>query len=303
MDEEKSRLLTFIVDTVVAFGTVGALIAALAALRYERVERRRSEVRGLRTWVRWVDPSTELDRNSLADGEPWPRNGYVPELCFQNASDEFVYDVDMTLWPTRIEEPQFSVHRMQVAPGQKDAVRLGIHVDTLHTYLKTEAGGIGVETLFRDSRGDRWSRGRDGRLARLRPMRWWAPWRVPHEVEQLDLPWWAARAHWRYRWREHRVRDIHNWPPRWWAVDIRWARWRYARNHDAVAIPVWKVGARWRARRDIAERRTRQRLPIPLWAVDEWWRHRRRWRSFARAERRRLREQRQWEKDGRPGLP
>lgn len=300
--EDNYRLALFLVESVVAVGTVGALIAALLAFRYERVERRRLEVKGVRSWVRWIDPDTEEDRDHLAPDVTWPKEGYVPELCVENQSDEFIYDVDMTLWPTKLGLPQFSAYREQVGPGQAVVSRLGMRYEGLHTMLKVDSGGLGNETMFRDARGDRWARSRNGQLLRLRPIRWYAPWRVLHETDMTDVPFWAFRTQWRYRWRDHRERDHARLPPEWWAVDLRWKRWRYAREHVPIGIPIWSLRKRWHARKEFAAIRVRAGLPIPMWTMDEWWRHRRHLAEWRRAERKQARAQRDWERKGRPGL-
>jgi len=74
--------------------------------------------------------------------QPWPRSGHVPELCMQNASDEFIYDVDMTLWPTKLGEPQLSAHREAIGPGDSQVSRLSVMMETIETLLKTSVSRL-----------------------------------------------------------------------------------------------------------------------------------------------------------------
>ncbi|WP_104141014.1 hypothetical protein [Arthrobacter sp. ZGTC131] len=72
-----------------AVGTVGALIAALVVFRHEYVERRRGEVRGVRSWV-------EIDDENRPVKQPmttYPK-GYV-----KNTSSEVIYDVKFGFRP------------------------------------------------------------------------------------------------------------------------------------------------------------------------------------------------------------
>lgn len=307
MDTQQQATLTLVIDAVVALGTLGALIAALAAMQYERTERRRSEVFKVRSWLAWKDPSTGETRTEALGSFPAAPHWY-PIMNVENASDEFIYDVDVTLWPTRSGDPQFAQHEAFIAPGATITSEMPLKYETLATFMRTDRGGVGLELLFRDARGRRWNRAMNGRLRRLKEIKWFTPWRVPHPTESSQLPWFALRAKWRARWRNQTEREHAGLPPRWWAVDILWHRWRYARIHDPVLIPWWKPLNRWRERHVISARRRQQHLPIPLWAIDDWWRdarlrgrhsnaENRRQRQLRRDERREERESRaQWKR-------
>jgi hypothetical protein len=264
-------------------------------MRYDRAERRRSEVFRVRSWLAWKDEDTgETSTESLGNFPAPPH--WHPVMNVENASDEFIYDVDLTLWPTRSGNPQFSEHRASIAPGATMTSEMPLNYKSLAPFMRTDRGGVGIELLFRDARGRRWNRATNGRLRRIKEIRWFTPWRVPHPTESSELPWFALRAKWRARGRNHTQRDYAGLPPNWWAVDIRWDRWRYARVNDPVLIPWWKPLNRWRQRHEIAARRRRQHLPIPFWAIDDWWRDAQLTSKYLKDKKRRERCQRRDER-------
>ncbi len=245
-------------------------------------------VRALLNWdeSQWIkfrkeqDPDFDLkafraerEAEAIAAGEEKPEwvDTVAPQGVIENGSDETIYDVQVALRPIKFFGMSLGGMTRSLRPGQTYELPLGPEMNQRDIW--DPAGHKpGLEAVFTDGRGARWNRTRLGRLIRLKPLRWFAPWRVPHELDRDELPWWAWRAKWHFRWDDHSYRNTDGYPPVWWAVDIRWVRWRYARKNDRLTIPVWRFVRRFKKRHEISARRTVQRLPLPWWAIDDRWR-------------------------------
>ncbi|WP_156109971.1 hypothetical protein [Cryobacterium sp. MLB-32] len=305
MDTQTLATVTAIGSVFAAVGTVGALFAALMTLRYESVERRRSEVKGVRAVLNWGEPQWVMfkrmeDPNfdpiayreeeraaAAARGEDASKiiETASPLGSLENGTDETIYDVKVALRPIKFFRMSLGGSRARLEPGEKYDLPPGPEMEERTAFWDPAGLKPGVEAVFTDARGTRWNRTTLGRLVQLKPLRWFAPWRIPHELEREDLPWWAGRAHWHYRWADHSYRDIERYPPVWWAVDIRWSRWRYARKNDPVAIPLWQLRKRYKNRHSIAASRFGARLPLPWWAIDDRWRGWRWYRNSVASDR------------------
>jgi len=197
------QVASLVVQLAAAIGTVGALFAALAAIRLERDERRRSEVRGVRFWLEWVDDPSGPFEPPTENHSP-----LIPRLNVENQSDEFVYDVCAMVSSSLTGRLQSEIHLGDVAPRGKVIHTVPMRVDTVDLLLgQVTAYMARVDLAFRDSRGDRWNRSDDGHLRLVRPVRWYAPWRVPDESDwSTRTPWWAVRSKWKHWRRDRRFR-------------------------------------------------------------------------------------------------
>jgi hypothetical protein len=292
--DETSWLETSL-DIVIALGTVGALIAALVTIALTQIEKRLESVSGVRGWMSWRHPEAEpakLDQVSqddvISSYPPGPEFNFV--LNVHNDSNAFIYNVSVTLWPSKSGRSVFQASRETLMPGQSFSSVFPVKIDLIEGMFHLSGKAFGAELIFRDAGGRLWNRSVDGRLRRLKSFNWYRPWHVPHPLMDIEsFPWYAFRAKWRYRWLDYGIRA--QVVPKWWAVDIRWARWRYARIHHAVTIPLWNLKARWKARHEIAEDRRRNGLPIPIWIVDDFWKNAALISSHARVQRKQVRQQ------------
>lgn len=273
---EPSALET-VIDIVVAVGTVGALIAAIVTIAVQRNRAVLEGVSGVRSWLSWRHKNVEHDSTDEAHPEDriqmWaPGADYGSVLNVENTSQAFIYDVLVALWPSRSGIATFSAQGHSLRPGQSIHHVFPGNFELLQKLFVTGGRAFGAEVTFRDASGNLWNRTANGRLRRLKPLKWFRPWHVPHPLEDVQkFPWYAWRAKWSYRWIQHsRQARI---APVWWAVDLRWERWRYARTHHPVNISIWKIRKRWRARHEIADDRRRNGLPIPYWIVDAYWKN------------------------------
>ncbi|MBT2538781.1 hypothetical protein [Arthrobacter sp. ISL-69] len=240
-----------------AVGTVGALVAALVVFRHEYVERRRGDVRGVRSWVEIND---EGEAGSQTREKVLRPKGYI-----RNTSPEAIYDIKYTFKPVSVIGAHVSGSAEYLLPDEQDSMEC-IGVPRHRTAFEYPR----LDVVFTDSRGTRWNRQPSGVLKVVKPFN--RPWRIPHELDFADLPLWAVRAHWHYRIKTHAYRRSFGLAPKWWAVDLRWARWRYAQKHDKIKVPWWRPIRRWKGRHEIARRRIGQDLPLPLWILDyRYW--------------------------------
>lgn len=290
-----TTVLQTVIDSVVAFGTLGALLAAVTTIIIAKNRELLGEVAGVRGWMSWRPAANDYEMNDgpsdrdVVSSFP-PGTDFNAVINVHNGSDSFIYDVLVSLWPTHSGEPAFSARRHSLMPGQSLTSVFSTSFEMLQSLFVTNGKAFGAEVIFRDASGRLWNRSVDGRLLQLKKFSWFRPWHVPHPLENVEkFPWYALRAKWRYRWLNH-SRQAHL-VPRWWAVDIRWARWRYARTHHAVELPMWRLIKRWKARHDIAKDRQRNGLPIPFWIVDDYWKFFVLVRSHARANRKQARQE------------
>jgi hypothetical protein len=281
-----------------AVGTVAALTVALAVLRLEQKERARAEIRSVRSWLDFEEPQWVVERRQSEPNfnyRSWvrqqPSDQNVAEMRrlvanVENASDEMIYDVRLrfALGEDDLLPGEMRSDLRRLKPGEITTPMMEPEVPLFRLWsLKAPSG---IDVIFTDGRGRRWNRDPFGRLVLLRPLRWWAPWRVPHRLELDDfspLPWWAWRSHWVYRWQTIQWRSADGWPPPLWAVDARWKRMRWVRANEPVPGLRW---ATWKEREKWAHARVRRGVPPPWWAVDKRWSYWRWYRGEVRDARR-----------------
>ncbi|GGF36396.1 hypothetical protein GCM10011519_07380 [Marmoricola endophyticus] len=278
MEPTTTDWITACAEVFAALGTVGALWAALLALRSDKLERARTEVRGFRCWI-------EADKDSLGSSAMATLVLYI-----ENATDEVLYDVQVRVdAPAILRNAEIGWSRMRFPPAPTPETMNGLSGLNVGDFRVIP--GSGAEGIFTDGRGHRWHRSSSGRLQRVSPARWWAPWRLEHRLERTGPRWWALRSNWHYRWDDQGSRNVNGYPPPWWAMDIRWKRWRFTRREHPVTLPWWAWRARWRTRETICAARVRRGLCLPWWAIDSRWRHWRYWRKELRAGNRDARQQ------------
>ena len=262
-----------------AFGTVGALAIGLITYRTNFNHRRHSEVRGVRAWVKWSESESyqtavkdyERKRKSkkfttatLVD----PTKYLCSRLTVENATEDLIYDVLINLiLPKKYGTSVTLIGHMQ--PGEKQELPSQLNVeerDLRYNLYST----TGADIVFTDSRGVRWSRSSKGILKIIHPLKWYIPWRVPHEhdlPENVSI--WFLRARWKYRSAEYGNRLTFGYPPQFWAFDIRWRRWRFSKKESPYEIPAWNLFKKWKSRHGLFIQRKRARLCTPWFAIDD----------------------------------
>lgn len=282
--------VTALAESLAAVGLIGALAVATLVWKTDRRERARAEVRRVRAWIELSD-----------DLEAWGTTKESEEsnirVVIENASDEVIYDVRSRLVaPILVRDAGFYFSQGRLAPGSIMSSVFGLTIEKRKWWLQESSGHTGVDVLFTDGRGVRWWRDDRGTLNHVKPMRAWAPWRVPPAVqfEFEELPRWSPAAHWHYRREFTEARAREGWPIPWYAFDLMWRRRKITKSECPLPGHFWNLILRWKTRKAITNSRLRSHLAVPIWAIDlryQYWTWYRRELKTARAEDRKLKEQ------------
>jgi hypothetical protein len=255
-DPNTADWITAIAGAFAAVGTVGALFAALGAVRIEQKERARTDARGFRCWI----------EHRAEDG----RSSVTLLLLIDNGTQETLFDVRARVdAPTILQGSGQTWLRSLMPPTSMPEKMQGL--SGLEKFRFDAVSGTGAEATFTSARGIRWHCDSFGRLRPVKPLRRWAPWRVSLALDRESDPWWAIRSRWHFRWLDWSYARADHLPPPWWAVDIRWQRWRAARRDMPIEIPWWNWRKRWRQRAPICADRVSADLCLPWWAIEERW--------------------------------